>query len=191
MEEIRGRTDLRSKKPKTQHALQSISVPAAAPQSWGGGGVVLVEKGGKKGGEKGKKEKFEIESREDTALSPTDANHKASPGVFCSTQRCRQSFAICCFNQNAGLGWGGGWSMRSAFPTPPRCGSGRAGCTLAASSLLSPATGKPARNTWVGNAQAAGGGMLQLLRPPAWHGGGVCAVRNPADGSQIPARPLP
>ena len=54
-------------------------------------------------------------------------------------------------------GWGG--SVRSAFPTPPRCGSGRAGCTLAASSLLSPATGKPARNTWVGNAQAAGGGM--------------------------------
>lgn len=67
-------------------------------------------------------------------------------------------------------GWGG--SVRSAFPTPPRCGSGRAGCTLAASSLLSPATGKPARNTWVGNAQAAGGGMLQLLRPPAWRGGG-------------------
>lgn len=59
-----------------------------------------MEKGGKKGREKGKKEKSEIESGEDTALSPTDA--------FCSTQRCRQSFAICCFNQNAGLGWGGG-----------------------------------------------------------------------------------
>lgn len=179
----------RFKKQETQNsACTAVRLCASScpPKLGGGGGgvgwVVLVEKGGKKGREKGKKEKSEIESGEDTALSPTDA--------FCSTQRCRQSFAICCFNQNAGLGWGGGWSMRSAFPTPPRCGSGRAGCTLAASSLLSPATGKPARNTWVGNAQAAGGGMLQLLRPPAWHGGG-CAVRNPADGSQIPARPLP
>lgn len=37
--------------------------------------------------------------------SPRGANQKASPGGTArSARRCRQSFAICCFNRNAGLG---------------------------------------------------------------------------------------
>lgn len=104
-------------------------------------------------------------------------------------------------------GWDGG-EGRGSLPSPAfaallRCrgwllAERGAGCRLAASSLLSPATGKPAQNLWVENTpntQTAGEKMLQLLpspSPPSPPGaGGSLPPLSPQTACKLHCQPQP